>query len=81
MEPIQKDDPNPEMSAWVEELERQRALFGERAIYVSAQLFGSALRATGFLPQLDGRELRFRLLPLRRDAESSQPYPLLALRG
>jgi hypothetical protein len=63
MESIQKDDPNPEMSEWVEELERQRALFGERVIYVSAQLFGSALRATGFLPQVDGRELRFRLLP------------------
>ena len=38
-ESIQKDDPNPDMSEWVEELERQRALFGERVIYVSAQLF------------------------------------------
>jgi len=68
MESIRKDDPNPEMSAWVEELERQRALFGERAIYVSAQFLGSALRSTGFLPQVDEPQLLFRLLP-----QTSQP--------
>jgi hypothetical protein len=62
MESIRRDDPSPEMSAWVEELERQRALFGERVIYVGAQFLGSALHATGFLPRVDGRELHFQLL-------------------
>jgi len=57
------EDLYPTLADWVEEVMRQREVFGEREIYVCGSFPGNSLRTTAFLPVVDEQGMHFPLRP------------------